>query len=63
LDLSDGEVRFKTSIAVTEEGLSTAMFKRLVYINVMTMDDYLPGIMQVAFSDTAPAEAIAAIEG
>ncbi len=63
LDLSDGEVRFKTSIAVTEEGMSTAMFQQLVYTNVMTMDKYLPGIMRIAFSDVAPAEAIAAIEG
>jgi len=63
MDYSDGQVRYKTSIDVQGDRLTTALVKRLVYINVMMMDRYLPGIMSVIYADVVPAEAIAKIEG
>jgi hypothetical protein len=36
--------------------------KQLVYTNVLTMDQYLPGIEAVISSKTSPEEAIAQIE-
>jgi hypothetical protein len=62
LDFSDGEVRYKTSIDVDGDTLSSALIKRLVYANVTMMDEYLPGIMSVIYSDVSPSDAIAQIE-
>jgi hypothetical protein len=64
LDYSDGEVRYKTSIAAKEgETLTPGLIKHAVYANVLTMDRYLPGIMSVLYSDVSPADAIAKVEG
>jgi len=62
LDFSDGAIRFKTSIGVEGDQLSTALVEQVVRPNVFMMDRYLPGIMQVIYNHTPPAEAIAAIE-
>jgi hypothetical protein len=62
MDFRDGEVRYKTSINVRDDRLSVGLVRPLVYLNVFTMDRYLPGIMKVAYSDSDPADAIAAIE-
>jgi hypothetical protein len=63
LDWSDGEVRYKTSIDVEGDHLSPALVKQMVYANVVMMDRYLPGIMQVMYGAASPAEAVAKIEG
>ncbi len=63
MDWQDGEIRYKTSIDVEGDQLTTALVHRLVYVNVLMMDRYLPGIMQVAFGNADPAAAITAIEG
>jgi hypothetical protein len=42
--------------------LTTQMVKTLVYVNVLMMDKYLPGIMSVIYAGTRPAEAVAKIE-
>jgi len=63
MDMSDGEIRFKTAIDVAGAGLTTEQVKRHVYINVLTMDKYLPGVMKVAFGEGDPAAAAAEIEG
>lgn len=47
LDLDDGEIRYKTSISVEGDRLTSALIKNLVYTNVLTMDRYLPGIRAV----------------
>ncbi|MBD1831483.1 YbjN domain-containing protein [Cyanobacteria bacterium FACHB-472] len=62
LDFADGEIRYKTSIDVEGDRLSPALIKQLVYANVTMMDEYLPGIMSVIYSDVSPADAIAQIE-
>lgn len=63
MDFEDGEIRYKTSIDVEGDSLSSALIKRLVYANVMMMDAYLPGIMSVIYGDVSPEDAIAQIEG
>ena len=63
MDFSDGEVRYKTSVDVEGGQLTLQMIKTLVYLNVLMMDKYLPGIMSVIYADVPPAEAIARIEG
>ncbi|HEY9804208.1 MAG TPA: YbjN domain-containing protein [Leptolyngbyaceae cyanobacterium] len=62
LDFSDGEISYKTSIDVEGDRLSNALIQRLVYANVMMMDEYLPGIMSVIYGNVLPEEAIAQIE-
>jgi len=63
MDFSDGELRFKTSVDVEGGQLTSQMVKTLVYVNVMMMDRYLPGIMSIIYADAVPADAIAKIEG
>ncbi len=63
MDFSDGEIRYKSSIDIEGDRLSTALVKNMVYANVLTMDRYLPGIMKVLYADLAPAEAIEMVEG
>jgi len=62
-DFGDGEIRYKTSIDVEGDRLSLALVQQLVYVNVLMMDTYLPGIMAVIYGNVSPAEAIAEIEG
>jgi hypothetical protein len=52
--LPTGEIRYKTSIDVEGANLIFTQIKRLVYANVMMMDQYLPGIMSVIDSDVEP---------
>lgn len=63
LNYDDGEVRYKTSVDVGEANLTLPLIKHLVYPNVAMMDQYLPGLMAVIYSDTTPVEAIAKVEG
>ena len=62
MDFRDGEIRYKTSIDVEGGELTTQMVKTLVYVNVMMMDKYLPGVMSVIYANTPPADAVAKIE-
>jgi hypothetical protein len=63
MDMNDGEIRYKTSIDVQGDRLSTAMVDHLVRISVNMMDKYFPGITAVIEEGTDPATAIEAIEG
>ncbi|MEM6403299.1 MAG: YbjN domain-containing protein, partial [Cyanobacteria bacterium P01_D01_bin.116] len=51
LDLTDGEIRYKTSIDVDGDRLNFDLISNLVYTNVMMMDKYLPGIIWVIRGD------------
>jgi hypothetical protein len=62
MDWDDGEIRYKTSIDVEGDRLSSALIRQLVYANVLMMDVYLPGILLVLFGDISPAEVIARLE-
>ena len=64
MDFNDGEVRFKTSLDVreNEDKFCSGLIKRLVYVNVIMMDRYFPGVMQVIYGGVSPADAIAKIE-
>ncbi len=63
MDLDDGEVRYKTSVDVENAHFSVPLMQSLVYTNVLTMDEYLPGIQAVAEAGVPPNEAIERIEG
>ena len=63
MDYSDGEVRYKTSIDVENDELTSPLVHNLVYANVWTMDRYFPGVMAVIYGNVNPADAIQQIEG
>ncbi|MFQ5408822.1 MAG: YbjN domain-containing protein [Anaerolineales bacterium] len=58
LDFSDGEVRYKTGFDVPSSDLTTNMVRSAVYVNVVTVDRYLPGLMSVIYGQAAPEQAI-----
>ncbi|MBD2136530.1 YbjN domain-containing protein [Anabaena sp. FACHB-1237] len=62
MDFNDGEIRYKTSIDVDGDKLSFALIKNLVYTNVIMMDEYLPGIINVIENNQTPEIAIKEIE-
>lgn len=47
LDLADGEIRYKTSIDVTETELTPILIRQVVLANVAMMDKYLPSLNKV----------------
>lgn len=62
LDFTDGEIRYKTSVDVENEQLTTGIANNLVYTNVLTMDKYLPGITALLNTQLSVDEAIALVE-
>jgi hypothetical protein len=62
MDFEDGEIRYKTSIDVEGDRLTSALVSNLVSINVLMIDHYFPGIMKVLYGGLSPEEAIKAIE-
>jgi hypothetical protein len=58
LDFGDGELRFKTSIDVEGTELTHELIKPIIYANVLTMDQYAPGIKAVIEAQKTPDEAL-----
>jgi hypothetical protein len=63
LDYSDGEVRYKTSVDVTDQEIGAGLLRPLIYTNVLMMDKYMSGLIAVVYADVSPAEAVKQIEG
>ena len=63
MDLECCQNCYKTSIDLEDVQLTTELFKPLAYANVTMMDQYLPGIMSIIYSEVSPAEMIDQIEG
>jgi len=61
MDWADGEVRFKVSADV-ETKPSFDVIRRVVYTNILVMDQYLPGIMNVVYTNASPEQAIDEVE-
>jgi hypothetical protein len=62
MDFTDGEVYYKTSLNVEGINLDSDRISHVVYTNVTMMDRYLPGILQIMYSNISAADAIAQIE-
>jgi len=62
MDFNDGEIRYKTSIDVEGDLLTSDLIKQLVYVNIMVIDQYIPGIQAVIEGRLSAAEAISQIE-
>jgi hypothetical protein len=55
-DLSQGEVRFKTSVQAKTDQFTHELFQSLVHHNVLVVDEYMPGILSI-LADSMSAEA------
>jgi hypothetical protein len=62
LDMSDGEVRYKTSVDVEGSQLSPTMVKNLVGVGVGMMHRYYPGLMKLIYGDQSAEACIQEIE-
>ncbi len=63
MDYSDGEVRYKSSLDFEDDTLTPNLIRNAIYPAVQTLDNYLTGLMKVAFGGQTPFEAIQEIEG
>lgn len=62
MDFKDGEIRYKTSIAVEGDRLTSPLVRELVCHNLSIMDNYFPGIMKVIYGGMSPEDALAETE-
>jgi hypothetical protein len=62
MDVSDGEVRFKTSVDASVALFSLPLLRSLMQTCIATADRYYPGYTALLYSDISPAEAVARIE-
>ncbi|MEO5579956.1 MAG: YbjN domain-containing protein [Gemmatimonadaceae bacterium] len=62
MDMSDGEVRYKTSIDVDGGTLTTRMVKILIASASEVFDIYFPAVMKVVYGNQTPEEAIREVE-
>jgi hypothetical protein len=62
MDFTDGEVRYKTSIYIGETELDFPVIKKMVYLNLSTIDDYFPAMMKVIYGGISAEQAINEIE-
>ncbi len=58
MDFDDGEIRYKTSVDVSQDRLTPGLIDPLVKASLVAMDDYLPGIQAVIAGKATPGEAI-----
>ena len=63
MDFSDGELRYKSSIDVEDDRLSSPLIRHMVYPNVLMMDKYLPGILGILYGNKTARQAVEEIEG
>lgn len=62
MDYSDGEVRYKTSLDFEHVVITAPMLQHVIYLNVLTMDRYFPGLMRVLYAGIIPQQAIEEVE-
>ena len=63
MDFDDGEVRYKTSLDVTDDRLSFALLTQMCEANLYLMDRYYPAVQAVMEKGAAPVDALNSIEG
>ncbi len=62
MDFADGEIRFKTSLDVSGDRMSTELLTNLFEPNFAAMDTYLPALEAVRDARLSPPEAAASVE-
>lgn len=59
MDYDAGQIRLRTAVSLGEEDPEAAAIEEALEANVLIMDQYLPPIMAVIYSEASPAEALA----
>ncbi|HWR39297.1 MAG TPA: YbjN domain-containing protein [Patescibacteria group bacterium] len=54
LDYETGVISYRTGVDLSGSSLTAAMAENLVYVNGLTMDRYLPAIVEVLFAGGQP---------
>ncbi|HEY9078313.1 MAG TPA: YbjN domain-containing protein [Anaerolineaceae bacterium] len=62
MDMSDGEIRYKTSMDFEDQQVTTGLIHNLVYNNVSAMERYYSGIQKMIQEDLPPKDVISEIE-
>lgn len=62
LDFDSGQLRYKTSLDLDGTVLTNTMTSAIVYTNILTMDQYLPGLLAVMNQSVEPKVAIKMVE-
>jgi len=62
MDFDDGEVRYRTSIEVTDGFATPALLVSIAYANLAAADRFLPAFRQVLAATSSPAEALDAVD-
>ena len=62
LDMTDGEIRYKTSIDVEGGELTRRMVETLIAVNISTTDRYFAAFTDVLYAGVAPLEAVGRVE-
>ena len=62
LDMTDGEIRYKTSIDVEGGELTRRMVETLIAVNISTTDRYFSAFTDVLYAGVAPLEAVGRVE-
>lgn len=62
MDMRDGELRYKTSIDVEGDRITTALMRNMVFLNLQMMDRCLPALMGVMFGGLTPEQAALQLE-
>ena len=62
LDMTDGEIRYKTSIDVEGGELTRRMVETLIAVNISTTDRYFAAFTDVLYCGVAPLEAVGRVE-
>ena len=58
MDMEDGQIRFRTSIMLSQGGLNEEAITHVVLANLTLMDHHLPDINAVAFGSISPKSAL-----
>ncbi len=61
MDYSDGELVFKTTISVMDAPLSISHVRNVVYVNLMTMERWLPTLMSTMYGDISAERAFRSV--
>ncbi len=57
MDCRDGEIRYKDTIDARGGVLTSLMLEVMFFRNLFTMDEYVPSIMSVAYTEMTPVQA------
>ena len=62
MDLSDGEIRYRTSAPLASADVSPGLVEHLVFSNICTVDRFFGAIMKVIYAGVSPASAMNPVE-